>query len=125
MNQDRFVMSDPVWKTYPIKPVMRMSASGYKRKSGPCLRHVRLSPNTGHSASMSGFGSICSDLGPGTDGAGLPRACAPLTAPAALAWNVRTALRAKKGPARGSIEIRLHRLRHEKMKWGSASNIFE
>ena len=27
MNQDRFVMSDPVWKTYPIKPVMRMSAS--------------------------------------------------------------------------------------------------
>ncbi len=28
MNQDRFVMSDTVWKTYPIKPVMRMSPYG-------------------------------------------------------------------------------------------------
>ncbi len=56
---------------------------------------------------MSGCGLICSDLGPGGDGAGHPRARAPLTVPGALAWMVRTALRAKMGPARGSIETRL------------------
>ncbi len=55
MNQDRFVMSDPVWKTYPIKPVMRMSASGYKRKSGACRHYVRFAPNTGHSSADVGF----------------------------------------------------------------------
>ncbi len=66
------------------------STHGYKRKSGPCLRHVCLSPNNGHSASMTGYGPIWSDLGPGGDGAGHSRARAPLSAPAALAgpWHL-------------------------------------
>jgi hypothetical protein len=34
MNQDRFVMSDPVWKTYPTKPVMRKSARAFPVRVG-------------------------------------------------------------------------------------------
>ena len=37
---------------------------------------------------MSNFGPICSELGPAADGAGHPRPCAALTAPAALAWII-------------------------------------
>ena len=58
-------------------------------------------------APISGCGLIWSDLGPGGDGAGHSRACAPLSAPGALAWMVRTALGSKKGRAQGSIEFRL------------------
>ncbi len=67
-------------------------------------------PNNGHSASMTGFGPIWSDLGPGADGAGLPRACAPLLAPGALAWMVRTALRAKTDPLEGRSRFACERV---------------
>ncbi len=66
---------------------------------------------------MSGCGLICSDLGPGGDGAGRPRARAPLSAPGALAWMVPYRIKPKIGvPIRCRSTFRRQRLPDGKMK---------
>ncbi len=88
-----------------------------KRKSGPCLRYVRLSPNRRHSLANVGFRADLVCFGPWRRWRGPPEDLRALTAPGALAWMVRTALRAKMDPLEGRSRFACERLLDISCAW--------